>query len=124
MTSPSYRVHSEVEAAVTSIPEHARQAGTPAASTRTDWKNTVLAGLANYIDAGSIVAGSVALAIWAKQFQRRLPWRRLTKPSAPHAGHERIAFVGGHRPRGRSRTAVRVPGPPWPGRAQITAPSR
>jgi hypothetical protein len=57
-----------VEATVTSIPEHARQAGTPAASTRNDWKNTVLAGLANYIDAGSIVAGSVALAIWAKQF--------------------------------------------------------
>ena len=53
---------------MTSIPEHARQAGTPAASTRNDWKNTVLAGLANYIDAGSIVAGSVALAIWAKQF--------------------------------------------------------
>jgi hypothetical protein len=53
---------------VTSIPEPPRQAGTPAASTRGDWKNTVLAGLANYIDAGSIVAGSVALAIWAKQF--------------------------------------------------------
>ncbi len=28
------------------------------------WRNTVLAGLANYIDAGSIVAGSVALALW------------------------------------------------------------
>ena len=28
------------------------------------WKNTILAGLANYIDAGSIVAGSVALALW------------------------------------------------------------
>ena len=53
---------------MTSIPEHARPAGTPVASTRNDWKNTVLAGLANYIDAGSIVAGSVALAIWAKQF--------------------------------------------------------
>jgi MFS transporter, SP family, inositol transporter len=31
---------------------------------REHWRNTVLAGLANYIDAGSIVAGSVALALW------------------------------------------------------------
>jgi MFS transporter, SP family, inositol transporter len=29
-----------------------------------NWRNTILAGLANYIDAGSIVAGSVALAYW------------------------------------------------------------
>jgi MFS transporter, SP family, inositol transporter len=28
------------------------------------WKDTILAGLANYIDAGSIVAGSAALALW------------------------------------------------------------
>ena len=28
------------------------------------WRNTILAGLANYIDAGSIVAGSAALALW------------------------------------------------------------
>src|SRR5437764_3933173 len=28
------------------------------------WRNTILAGLANYIDAGSIVTGSVALALW------------------------------------------------------------
>jgi inositol transporter-like SP family MFS transporter len=36
------------------------------AGTDTDhkWRNTILAGLANYIDAGSIVAGSVALALW------------------------------------------------------------
>jgi inositol transporter-like SP family MFS transporter len=32
------------------------------------WKNTILAGLANYIDAGSIVAGSAALALWKEQF--------------------------------------------------------
>src|SRR3954454_14512199 len=35
---------------------------------RTDWRNTILAGLANYIDAGSIVAGAAGLALWAKQF--------------------------------------------------------
>ena len=32
------------------------------------WKNTILAGLANYIDAGSIVAGSAALALWATAY--------------------------------------------------------
>jgi MFS transporter, SP family, inositol transporter len=32
------------------------------------WKTTILAGLANYIDAGSIVSGSVALALWKEQF--------------------------------------------------------
>lgn len=29
-----------------------------------NWRNTILAGLANYIDAGSIVAGAAALAMW------------------------------------------------------------
>lgn len=32
------------------------------------WQNTILAGLANYIDAGSIVAGSAALALWVEQY--------------------------------------------------------
>lgn len=32
------------------------------------WRNTILAGLANYIDAGSIVAGSAALALWKVQY--------------------------------------------------------
>ena len=31
------------------------------------WRNTILAGTANYIDAGSIVAGSVALALWDRR---------------------------------------------------------
>jgi MFS transporter, SP family, inositol transporter len=35
---------------------------------RESWRNTVLAGLANYIDAGSIVAGAAGLALWAEQF--------------------------------------------------------
>jgi len=29
---------------------------------RESWRNTILAGLANYIDAGSIVAGAAGLA--------------------------------------------------------------
>ena len=36
---------------------------------RETWRNTILAGLANYIDAGSIVAGSAALALWKEQYQ-------------------------------------------------------
>lgn len=32
------------------------------------WKNSILAGLANYIDGGSIVAGSAALALWTSEF--------------------------------------------------------
>jgi inositol transporter-like SP family MFS transporter len=38
------------------------------ATTAEDWKNTILAGLANYIDAGSIVSGSAALALWAAAY--------------------------------------------------------
>jgi MFS transporter, SP family, inositol transporter len=41
---------------------------TPGENTRDDWKNTILAGLANYIDAGSIVSGAVALGLWATEF--------------------------------------------------------
>ncbi len=37
-------------------------------SSREHWKNTILAGLANYIDAGSIVSGSAALALWASAY--------------------------------------------------------
>jgi inositol transporter-like SP family MFS transporter len=36
--------------------------------TRTEWRNTILAGLANYIDAGSIVAGAAGLTLWTKLF--------------------------------------------------------
>jgi inositol transporter-like SP family MFS transporter len=32
------------------------------------WKNTILAGLANYIDGGSIVSGSAALALWVELY--------------------------------------------------------
>jgi inositol transporter-like SP family MFS transporter len=50
----------------------AAEAGPPpgagAATDAEDWKNTILAGLANYIDAGSIVAGSAALALWATAY--------------------------------------------------------
>jgi inositol transporter-like SP family MFS transporter len=35
---------------------------------REQWRRTLLAAMANYIDAGSIVAGAVALPIWAAHF--------------------------------------------------------
>ncbi len=35
---------------------------------REQWRKTVLAAMANYIDSGSIVAGAVSLPIWTKQF--------------------------------------------------------
>ena len=35
---------------------------------RDQWRKTLLAAMANYIDAGSIVAGAVSLPLWAKQF--------------------------------------------------------
>ena len=43
-------------------------AGAAGTSSREDWKNTILAGLANYIDSGSIVAGSAALALWVQAY--------------------------------------------------------
>jgi inositol transporter-like SP family MFS transporter len=41
---------------------------TQAAKPKENWRDTILAGLANYIDAGSIVAGSVALGFWQKDY--------------------------------------------------------
>ena len=45
-----------------------RLEGAPTRRKRTGWQNTILAGLANYIDAGSIVSGSAALALWVEQY--------------------------------------------------------
>lgn len=39
-----------------------------AAAGKENWRDTILAGLANYIDAGSIVAGAAALAIWRESY--------------------------------------------------------
>jgi MFS transporter, SP family, inositol transporter len=37
-------------------------------TSREEWRNTILAGLANYIDAGSIVAGAAGLTLWTELF--------------------------------------------------------
>jgi MFS transporter, SP family, inositol transporter len=50
--------------ATTAPPTPSRDRGT----SREEWRNTVLAGLANYIDAGSIVAGAAGLTLWTEIF--------------------------------------------------------
>jgi inositol transporter-like SP family MFS transporter len=50
--------------ATTSARTDAREPGT----SREQWRNTILAGLANYIDAGSIVAGAAGLTLWTEKF--------------------------------------------------------
>src|SRR3954467_9414031 len=35
---------------------------------RGSWRNTMLAAMASYLDAGSIVAGAAGLALWAEEF--------------------------------------------------------
>src|SRR5690349_1540449 len=42
---------------------------TTASGGKDNWRDTILAGLANYIDAGSIVAGSAALALWQESYK-------------------------------------------------------
>jgi inositol transporter-like SP family MFS transporter len=67
-----------------------------AASGRENWRNTILAGLANYIDAGSIVAGSVALALWQEQYQLSNDFIGLIGAFGPNAIGAGIgALVGG-----------------------------
>jgi inositol transporter-like SP family MFS transporter len=41
---------------------------TAASEGNNSWRDTILAGLANYIDAGSIVAGAAALALWQEAY--------------------------------------------------------
>src|SRR5690242_17625325 len=45
-----------------------RAAQVPRPAARSPWRTTVLAGLASYIDAGSIVAGAAGLTLWADHF--------------------------------------------------------
>jgi len=61
-----------------------------------NWRNTILAGLANYIDAGSIVAGSVALALWQESFGLSRGFLGLIAAFGPNAiGAGVGALVGG-----------------------------
>jgi MFS transporter, SP family, inositol transporter len=50
------------------VDQRLQQRQTPGVNTQASWKNTILAGLANYIDAGSIVAGAAGLVLWTTMF--------------------------------------------------------
>lgn len=61
-----------------------------------DWKNTILAGLANYIDAGSIVAGSAALALWQEAYRLNNDLIGIIGAFGPNAISAGVgAFIGG-----------------------------
>src|SRR3546814_15617753 len=65
-------------------------------SDREDWKNTILAGLANYIDAGSIVAGAAALAMWVEAYRLDTDLVGLIDAFGPNAIAAGIgALIGG-----------------------------
>lgn len=60
------------------------------------WRDTILAGLANYIDAGSIVAGSAALALWQEHYNLSNDFIGLIGAFGPNAiGAGVGAFIGG-----------------------------
>ena len=61
-----------------------------------DWKNSILAGLANYIDAGSIVAGSAALALWVETYRLSNDLVGMIGAFGPNAISAGVgAFIGG-----------------------------
>ncbi len=60
------------------------------------WKNSILAGLANYIDAGSIVAGSAALALWVETYRLSNDLVGMIGAFGPNAISAGVgAFIGG-----------------------------
>lgn len=69
---------------------------TSATTSKEGWRTTILAGLANYIDAGSIVAGSVALALWQESYGLSNDFIGLLGAFGPNAIGAGIgALVGG-----------------------------
>lgn len=69
---------------------------TTASAPRENWRDTILAGLANYIDAGSIVAGSAALALWQEHYALSNDFVGLIGAFGPNAiGAGVGALVGG-----------------------------
>lgn len=61
-----------------------------------NWRDTILAGLANYIDAGSIVAGSAALALWQESYKLSNNFIGLIAAFGPNAVGAGIgALIGG-----------------------------
>lgn len=61
-----------------------------------NWRNTILAGLANYIDAGSIVSGAAALALWQEMYALSPGFVGLIGAFGPNAVGAGIgAMIGG-----------------------------
>ena len=61
-----------------------------------NWRDTILAGLANYIDAGSIVAGAAALALWQEEYALSNDFVGLIGAFGPNAiGAGVGALIGG-----------------------------
>lgn len=68
-----------------------------ASSQPDNWRDTILAGLANYIDAGSIVAGAAALAIWQEGYGMSNDLLGLIAAFGPNAiGAGVGALIGGY----------------------------
>jgi MFS transporter, SP family, inositol transporter len=68
----------------------------PSGGEKDNWRNTILAGLANYIDAGSIVAGAAALALWQELYGLSNSFVGLIAAFGPNAIGAGIgALVGG-----------------------------
>jgi MFS transporter, SP family, inositol transporter len=61
------------------------------------WRNTILAGLANYIDAGSIVAGSAALALWASSYHLSTTFLGIIAASGANAISAGVGALAGGR---------------------------
>ncbi|HYD08176.1 MAG TPA: MFS transporter [Reyranella sp.] len=67
-----------------------------ATTQKDNWRDTILAGLANYIDAGSIVAGSAALALWQEYYDLSNDFVGLIAAFGPNAiGAGVGALIGG-----------------------------
>jgi len=60
-----------------------------------NWRNTILAGLANYIDGGSIVAGAAALALWKESYGLSNDFVGLIAAFGPNAIGAGLGALGG-----------------------------
>ena len=85
----------------------------PMGEERVQWRRTLLAAMANYIDAGSIVAGAVSLPIWAAYFgfgDSFVSFLGAFSSNAIAAGLEKGVLFGVNAQTCRQRLSARRPG--------------